>query len=149
MLEKVKVCKEVNNEQDVVFEVKTKPIYTCSYDTEQGRLMVSLASGPSKMLALSGFLPPHGHWADIQRNRIGTVKLNVAIANGMYCLEKVRVVVRRKVRKPKVVEVIQFYAVADEERGVECFMLKVKPEKLDILYEKLKEMGAEIKGARR
>ena len=71
----------------------------------------------------------------VQRNRAGTVKLNVAIANGMYCLEKVRVVVRRKVRKPKVVEVIQFYAVADEERGVECFMLKVKvkakPEKLE------------------
>ena len=35
--------------------------------------------------------------------------------------------------------------VADEERGVEFFMLKVKPEKLDILYEKLKEMGAEVK----
>ena len=85
----------------------------------------------------------------VQRNRAGTVKLNVAIANGMYCLDKVRVAVRRKVRKPKVVEVIQFYAVADDERGVECFMLKVKPEKLDILYEKLKEMGAEIKGARR
>ena len=53
--------------------------------------------------------------------------------------------VQRKVRKPKMVEVIQFYAVADEERGVELFMLKVKPEKLDILYEKLKEMGAEVK----
>ena len=72
------------------------------------------------------------------------MKLDVVIADGMYCFEKVRVAVQRKVRKPKMVEVIQFYAVADEERGVELFMLKVKPEKLDILYEKLNKVRTEL-----
>ena len=70
------------------------------------------------------------------------MELDVVIADKMFCLEKVRVAVQRKVRKPKMVEVIKFYAVTDEERGVDFFMLKVKPEKPDILYEELKEMGA-------
>ena len=51
----------------------------------------------------------------------------------------------RKVCRPNEVDLIHFSAVADDERGVECFRLKVKPDKLDILYDKLKEMDAEVK----
>ena len=32
------------------------------------------------------------------------------------------------------------FAVADEERATECFRLKAKSDKLDILYDKLKEI---------
>ena len=38
LLEKVKVGKEVNNEEDVVVEVKAKPFCLCLCDTEQETL---------------------------------------------------------------------------------------------------------------
>ena len=51
----------------------------------------------------------------MQQNHTGPVELNVAIANGTFCLEKARVAVWTKVREPKEVGLIHFFAVADKK----------------------------------
>mmetsp|Transcript_20328 Transcript_20328/g.44019 ORF Transcript_20328/g.44019 Transcript_20328/m.44019 type:complete len:338 (-) Transcript_20328:92-1105(-) len=145
--EKVKLGKEVNDEEDVVFEVKARPYCFCPNDTDQDTF-----DGSSHAWTRSdaGTLRIYRHKITgktrlVQRNRIGTVKLNVAIRDGMFCLEKIQMVVQRKLRKPVEMSHVQFLAVADKERGVEYFRLKTSSVKVDILFQQLKDMGAEVK----
>ena len=80
----------------------------------------------------------------VQRNVIGIIKLNLDIEQ-IKCLEKVRKEIKKKGRKPKEVAYVGFYAIADKDTGYERFLLKVKPENVDNLFEKLKELGAQVK----
>ena len=142
--ERVKIGKEVNTEEDILFEVRAKPFRLSTCVKEQPSF-----EGANHVWTKSsaGSLKLYRHKTTrktrlVQRNAIGTVKLNVAIVEGINCLDMVRVEAKRKGRKPKDVAYVRFFAVADEDTGLECFLLKVKPENLDPIYTKLKEMGA-------
>jgi len=144
VMERVKIGKEVNTEEDILFEVRAKPFRLSTCVKEQPSF-----EGTTHVWTKSsaGSLKLYRHKTTrktrlVQRNAIGTVKLNVAIVEGINCLDKVRVEAKRKGCKPKDVAYVRFFAVADEDTGLECFLLKVKPENLDPLYTKLKEMGA-------
>jgi hypothetical protein len=137
-----RVAEEVNTEEEIVFKLSARPF----------RLHSTGDSGLSWIRSDKGSLKIYRHKTTgktrlVQRNPVGTVKLNVAIKNGIQCLERVQVPVRtrRKARKAKVAEVLQFFVVAEAGSGVECFLLKVHPHNLGLLYEKLIEAGAEPK----
>ena len=81
-----------------------------------------------------------------RRNKI--FKLNVAIRDGMIGVKKLKFPMKRRklaaVGRVNV-DVLRFPAVADEQKGPEWFMTKAKAEKLNALYDTLKELGAEAK----
>lgn len=146
-LDLVKICKEVNTEEDVVFETKTTPWRTqlrCDDDAEQQTFRdgwIKSAPGSLKLYRHK----TTGKTRLVQRNRIGTVKLNLPVGEGMKDLEKVTKQLKKHGRKAKEVAYVRFIAQADEEAGLEMFLLKVKPEKLEMLFYLLKGMGAEVK----
>lgn len=80
----------------------------------------------------------------VQRNDAGQVKLNVRVGgNGLIDLEKVlhpKKIGRRQLGS------VAFTAYENSKVGIERFSLKVNADDLDILYEKLIEMGAKVKG---
>jgi len=80
----------------------------------------------------------------VQRNDAGQVKLNVRVGgNGLIDLEKVlhpKKIGRRQLGS------VAFTAYENPKVGIERFSLKVNADDLDILYDKLIEMGAKVKG---
>lgn len=70
------------------------------------------------------------------RNEIGSVQFNVGVYKGM-AFEKVI-----KDGKKGKSTFVKFTALEDESRGLEHFMVQVKPECLDMLYETLTSMAA-------
>lgn len=144
-LEKVKVGKEVNTKEDIVFEAKAKP-FRLQLDGSELSTTAPFEWTPS----MAGPLRLYRHKSDgktrlVQRNPIGTVKLNLAIEGNVVELEQEIKIVKKRGRKPKKVAYVRFFAKADEETGIECFLLKVKIDKLDTLYDALEEMGAKVK----
>ena len=81
-----------------------------------------------------------------RRNKI--FKLNVAIRDGMIGVKKLKFPMKRRklaaVGRVNV-DVLRFPAVADEQKGPKWFMIKAKGDKLDALYDTLKELGAKVK----
>jgi len=80
----------------------------------------------------------------VQRNDAGQVKLNVRVGgNGLIDLEKVlhpKKIGRRQLGS------VAFTAYENPKVGIERFSLKVNADDMDILYDKLIEMGAKVKG---
>lgn len=147
LLESVTVGKEANvDDEDIELETKATPYcLLCTDEEKQLHQWIKVCShGTLKLYRHK----KTGKTRLVHRNRTGTVKLNVSIAGGMCELEKVLMKVKTRsfpFRVTKEVEVVKFYALACEERGVECFMIKVKEDKLGSLFQKLKEMGAHVK----
>ena len=76
----------------------------------------------------------------------GIVKLNLAIHGNVFGLEREVRTIKKKGRKAtKKAAFVRFFAKENEESGLECFLLKVKLEELDALYDGLVELGAQIK----
>jgi len=70
------------------------------------------------------------------RNEIGKVQFNVGVSRGMKFEKVVKDTKRGKNA------FVKFYAVEDAGRGMESFMLQVKPESVDKLHETLEGMVA-------
>ena len=72
----------------------------------------------------------------VLRNEIGKIQLNLAIGKGMAFTKEV------KNGKKGVAAYVRFMAVEDPKKGVENFMLQVKPEDVDKLHSVLEGMVA-------
>lgn len=72
----------------------------------------------------------------VLRNEIGKVQLNLAVGKGMP-FEKVL-----KKSSKGTAAYVSFAAVEDEAKGMESFMLQVKPEMLDKIHATLQGMTA-------
>ena len=138
------IGKEVNNEENIVLEMKSKP-YRLPLRSQENELVL-----PHWIPSMKGTLKLYRHKANgktrlVQRNVIGTVKVNLAIKGGyVYDLQKnVRVV--KKMGVSKEVASVSFYAIENLATGWERFMFKVSVKDVDNLYCQLKEMIAENK----
>lgn len=90
------VGKEVNTEEDIVFEVKAKPF----------RVPITSENSCDWTSSMPGKLKLYRHKKTqttrlVQRNVIGTVKLNLAISGNVFDLERVFTDVKKKGRKAK------------------------------------------------
>ena len=144
----MKLGKEKNEEEDIVFEAKAV-LWRLPVRSDDSEKEETYSGGWAKSAAGSLKLYRHKETEKtrlVQRNHAGQVKLNLSIGEGVTELEKVVTSQKKKGRKAKQVAYVKFVAVADEDVGLEFFLLKVKPDKVDMLYYVLKGMGAGVKG---
>ena len=153
LLEKLKVVKPVDKERDVLFECKATAFRFSSIGADEedvaGASMHWTKSGAGT-LKVCRHRETGRSSLEHRKNKI--VKLNVAIGNnGMCGVEKLKFPMKRKKPAGRVdVDVLRFFALVDERKdskrkGPEWFMIKAKTDKLDALYDALKELGAEVK----
>ena len=145
LLKKLKIGKEVNTSEYVVFDSWARPYRV---ELDGGGLDDKPSCGWTKCMPgpLRLYCNKNGGTRLVHRNPVtGVVKLNLAIRGNVVCLEQVTRTTKKKGRKPKSLAYVRFFAKADEERGLECFLIKVKPEKRDVLYDTLEELGAKVK----
>ena len=142
------IGKEVNKEEDIVLEMKAKPYRLPLRSQEIEQVM------PHWIPSMKGTLKLYRHKTNgktrlVQRNVIGTVKVNLAIKGGYVSdLQKsVRVVKKKKTKMgvSKEVASVSFYAIENLATGWERFVFKVSVKDVDHLYCQLKEMIAENK----
>ncbi|KAL9185245.1 hypothetical protein ACHAXT_003022 [Thalassiosira profunda] len=117
---------EENTEEEILHEVRAKHI--------------KLESGAWKKYG-AGVLRLYKHKTTakqrmIIRNQIGKVQFCVGVSKGMKFEKEI------KTSKKGKAAYIKFAAVEDASKGVESFMLQVKPECVDKLHEKLELMVA-------
>ena len=126
--------KEVNKDEDVLYECTVKPYRDSLGDFSNSHGWLTSAKG---VLKLYRHLTT-GNTRLVQRNAIGTVKLNLAISSeSVWGLQRTEKVVTRFGRS-KEVTYVSFFAL--EEGGWSRIALKVGKGDANNLFERLKEM---------
>lgn len=139
------IGKEVNNDENIVLEMKAKPYRLPLRSQEIEQVM------PRWIPSMKGTLKLYRHKTNgrtrlVQRNVIGTVKVNLAIKGGyVYDLQKNVRVAKMKMGVSKEVASVSFYAIENLATGWERFVFKVSVKDVDNLYFQLKEMIAQGK----
>lgn len=121
-----KIEAEENTEEEILYEVRAKHIKFVDsswkkYGAGVLRLYKHKATGKHRMVI---------------RNEIGKVQFNVGVSKGMT-FEKII----KNTKKGKAC-FVKFVAVEDVSKGLESFMLQVKPDAVDKLHETLEGMVA-------
>mmetsp|Transcript_3553 Transcript_3553/g.7768 ORF Transcript_3553/g.7768 Transcript_3553/m.7768 type:complete len:453 (-) Transcript_3553:133-1491(-) len=119
-----KIEAEENTEEEVLHEVRAKNM--------------KMEKGQWKKFG-AGVLRLYRHKVNskcriVIRNGIGKVQFNVGVSKGME-FEKV---IKQSKKGPATY--VKFFAIEDASKGMEVFMLQVKPDCLDKLHEKLEGM---------
>ena len=142
------IGKEQNTAEDILYEVKTKPYRSpvLGRANEEGTEEVAAKAS----FTHTGYLPSMvgtlklyknkttGKHRLVQRNVIGTVKLNIGLGKDNFCtLQKITKVVKKLGRSPKEIHYVSFFAIEEEEIGWERFVFKVRKEHVDELYNHL------------
>lgn len=127
--------KEVNKDEDVVFECTAKPSMVSLGDfSNNSHKWLKSATGIAKLYRHH----TTGKTRLVQRNAIGTVKLNLAISSeSVWGLQRTEKVVR-KFGRSKEVSYVSFFAL--EKDGWSRIALKVGRDDVNNLFEHLKEM---------
>jgi len=141
------IGKEQNTAEDILYEVKAKPYRSpvLGRSNEEGQEeAVAKAS-----FTHTGYLPSMvgtlklyknkttGKHRLVQRNVIGTVKLNIGLGDNFCTLQKITKVVKKLGRSPKEIHYVSFFAIEEEEIGWERFVFKVRKESVDDFYNHL------------
>ena len=142
------IGREQNTTEDILYEVKTKPYRSpvLGRANEEGTEEVAAKAS----FTHTGYLPSMvgtlklyknkttGKHRLVQRNVIGTVKLNIGLGKDNFCtLQKITKVVKKLGRSPKEIHYVSFFAIEEEETGWERFVFKVRKESVDDLYNHL------------
>jgi len=141
------IGKEQNTAEDILYEVKTKPYRSpvLGRANEEGQE----EAVAKESFTHTGYLPSMvgtlklykdkttGKHRLVQRNVIGTVKLNIGLGDNFCTLQKITKVVKKLGRSPKEIHYVSFFAIEEEETGWERFVFKVRKESVDELYNHL------------
>ena len=140
------IGKEQNTAEDILYEVKTKPyrspVLGRANEEGQEEAVAKESSHTGYLPSMVGTLKLYknkttGKHRLVQRNVIGTVKLNIGLGDNFCTLQKITKVVKKLGRNPKEIHYVSFFAIEEEEIGWERFVFKVRKESVDSLYEHL------------